>query len=69
MPAVSRAITYGTRKAPPPFSYATPGNRQMLPSPTAEPIADRMKPTCPVNCSRGGEVSVVVVLTGVEPPR
>ena len=50
------------RNAPPPFSYATPGNRQMLPRPTAEPIAARMKPRWPDHCSRGrGERSAGAV--------
>ena len=43
MPAVNRAMKYGIKKAPPPLVYATYGNLQMLPSPTAEPTAAIMK--------------------------
>src|SRR5660398_284803 len=32
----------------------------MLPRPTAEPMADRMKPVCPENCSRGAAVDCSV---------
>src|SRR5690625_4693064 len=69
IPAVSNATRYGMRNAPPPFSYATPGNRQMFPRPTAEPIAAMMNAACPVHCSRGrwngpgfaGEEPLVVI--------
>lgn len=30
----NKTITYGIRNAPPPFSYAVNGKRQMLPKPT-----------------------------------
>ncbi len=53
MPAVSRATRYGTMNAPPPFSYAMYGKRQMLPSPTAEPMAARM------NTDRPDQTSLV----------
>src|SRR5699024_5026512 len=46
------AMRYGTRKAPPPPSYATYGKRQMLPSPTAEPMAAKMKTLRVENPSR-----------------
>src|SRR5690606_25208590 len=42
MPALSSATRYGRMDAPPTFSYATAGKRQMLPRPTAEPMAAKM---------------------------
>ena len=60
MPAVSSATRYGMMNAPPPLVYATPGKRQMLPSPTADPIADIRNPNWPENCSRGAAVSLAM---------
>jgi len=32
-----KAIKYGTKKAPPPYSYANEGNLHTFPNPTANP--------------------------------
>ena len=40
------AIKYGMRYAPPPFCPSTAEKRQMLPRPTAAPMAARMNPIC-----------------------
>ena len=61
MPAVRSATRYGSMKAPPPFSYATYGNRQMLPSPTAEPIAARMNTFRDENAPRDSSGAGVLV--------
>src|SRR5699024_12404758 len=42
IPADNSATRYGMIKAPPPFSYAMYGKRQIFPRPTAEPIAARI---------------------------
>jgi len=43
MPAVTSAMKYGMKNAPPPCLKATYGKRQILPRPTALPIAAIMK--------------------------
>ncbi|GAB4007111.1 hypothetical protein GCM10029992_59890 [Glycomyces albus] len=58
MPAVSSANRYGSRKAPPPNSYASPGKRQMFPRPIADPAAARMNP------ARVPQVSLCVIMSG-----
>src|SRR5699024_7526721 len=52
MPADSSATREGSGKARPPLSCATKGKRQMLPSPTAEPIAANTKTERPENLPR-----------------
>ena len=44
IPAVNSANKYGMKNAPPPFSYATAGNRQIFPKPIADPTAAKIKP-------------------------
>ena len=39
------AKKYGTKNAPPPFSYTKYGNLHMLPSPTADPTAANINPS------------------------
>mmetsp|Transcript_22659 Transcript_22659/g.67066 ORF Transcript_22659/g.67066 Transcript_22659/m.67066 type:complete len:124 (+) Transcript_22659:1817-2188(+) len=43
IPTNVNASAYGTKKAPPPYSYASAGKRHMLPNPTAAPIAAKRK--------------------------
>jgi hypothetical protein len=45
-PKTKTAMKYGMRYAPPPFCPRTAENRQMLPIPTAAPIAARINPMC-----------------------
>src|SRR5690625_4303405 len=52
IPAVNNANKYGMKNAPPPFAYASAGKRQILPSPTAEPIAANIKPARVPHCER-----------------
>src|SRR5699024_10385021 len=52
IPAVRRASKYGTKNAPPPFPYASAGNRQIFPSPTAEPKAANTNPALVPHCER-----------------
>ena len=42
IPSASIAIVYISKKAPPPYFAARPGNRHALPSPTADPIAAKI---------------------------
>src|SRR5690625_7325484 len=50
-------------KAPPPFSEVMYGKRQMLPSPTAEPVAARMK------ASRDDHMPCMDVFSMISDPR
>src|SRR5699024_1509807 len=50
IPAVNKANKYGMKNAPPPLLYASAGKRQILPSPTAEPIAAKIKPALVPHC-------------------
>ena len=52
-----------SKKAAPPFEAASVGNLQMLPRPTAEPAAARMKPNFESQFPRG----VVDVSANVPP--
>ena len=52
---------YTTTNAAPPPRPTWVGNPQMLPSPTAEPAAARMKPRREPQCPRSGDVVMRVV--------
>src|SRR5699024_12681024 len=50
IPAVRRASKYGTKNAPPPCPYASAGNRQIFPSPTAGASAASTNPDVAHQC-------------------
>ena len=68
-PTNANMMTYGMRKAPPPFRNAKYGNLHTLPSPTAYPTQVRMNSNCPPqfplsmfsgpSCPSSPEVTVV----------